>query len=240
MRWTLICATILTSLFLLAGCQSSSVAPDPKIPDPPDPPEVLDTTAPTSTILPLEQEQLSLQFELAFTAEDDDSGVAGVEILVRTPDLVWSSLGVFAESPVTYLATEPGPHSFVGVAVDSAGNLQAIPEVAQAETLVPEPIIIVDQTGEEFDITNAVLRYYLTASAWGHGIGRNTIRPINNPTWILPGEPAYPHEYSTADIVALTGEDDGQFQAHAYGVLDFANREVVNDYIGGAHLSVTY
>ncbi len=230
MRWTPFPITILVSLILFAGCKSDTVTPDEIIAD------VLDTTAPTATILPLAEEQFSLQFEIEFAAEDDDSGVAGVEILVRTPDLVWSSLGIFTESPVTYLATGPGPHAFVGVAVDSAGNIQETPDVAQAETQVPEPIILTDVTGEEFDITNAVLRYFLTASAWGHGIGRNTIRPIIDPTWILPGEPAYPHQYSTADVIALYSDDE----AHAYRVGDIANREVVNDYIGGAHLAVTY
>ena len=227
---TLIPTTILISLILMAGCESDTVKPDPEPQDPPD------ITAPTATILPLEEEQLSLQFELVFEAEDDDSGVAGVEIMVRTPDQVWNSLGFFTESPVTYLATESGPHAFVGVAVDSAGNQQEISEVAQAETFVPEPIILTDVTGEEFDITNAVLRYFLVASAWEHGLGRDTIRPIIDPTWILPVDNAYPHEYSTKDIIALASEDE----AHAYGIGDIPNREVVNDYIGGAHLAVTY
>ena len=227
MKRTLIPIILLTALLLWAGCSSDTVTPEVIIPD---------TTPPTSTIMPLREEQYSLQFKLDYEAEDDESGVAGVEIMVRTPDLQWASIGIFTESPVTFFATESGPHAFNAVALDSAGNQQEIPELPQVETLVPERIILTDVTGEEFDITNAVNRYHLNDWAWGHGLGRNTIRPIVDPTWILPGDAAFPHEYSTADIIALATDDE----AHAYRVGDIANREVVNDYIGGAHLAVTY
>ena len=227
MQRTIIPISFLSSMLFWAGCQSDTVIFEVKAPD---------ITAPTATLLPLPEEQFSLQFKLDFEAEDDDSGVAGVEILVRTSDLQWNSLGLFTESPVTFYAVESGPHAFKAVAVDSAGNQQEIPEIVQAETLVPEPIILIDQTGEAFDITNAVLRYFLTASAWEHGLGRDTIRPVVDPTWILPGEPAYPHENSTADIIALASD----VEAHSYRVGDISNREVVNDFIGGAHLAVTF
>lgn len=133
----------------LAGCRDDSLAPIV-------PPS--DTTAPVAAILPLDEEQTSLQFQLAFTAEDDQSGVAAVEILVRTPDLVWTSLG------------------------------------------------------------------------------RDTIRPVNDPQFLDPGDPGYPNQDNLADIMALARDDE----AHAYKIGDISNREVVNDVLGGAHLAVTY
>ena len=214
------------------GCQSETVEPVSINTIEPAP----DTTAPTATILPMTEDQFSLQFEIAFEAQDDDSGVASVEIFARTPDQVWTSLGFYNQSPVTFVATESGPHGFIGVAVDSMGNRQKTPDLAQAETMVPAAIIITDQRGEDFDITNAVLRYFMSEHAWGHGLGRDTIRPINDPVFRCPGEQGYPASNLLTDVmgVAIGGE------ARAYPPGDFSNREVVNDVVGGVHLSATY
>ncbi len=217
-------AMILGSLSLWLGCQSEATAPTP------------DTTAPTATILLLDEAQLSLQFELEFAAEDDDSGVASVELFVRTPDWAWTSLGHYNQSPVTFLASVDGPHCFYAVAVDSAGNRSEAPPFAQAETIVPVPIIITDRRGEDFDITNAVLKYFMSENGWGHGIGRDTIRPINNPQFKCPGDVGYPASHLLTNVLGVSFGG----QARAYPPGDFANREVVNDVVGGVHLSATY
>ncbi len=231
MKRILFLALFLAGLTFFAGCQSDSVTPQSL-----DETQPLDITPPTATLIPLEEEQTSLQFLVAYEAEDDQSGVAGVEILVQTPDQVWTSLGIFTESPVTFIADGMGPHAFKCSAIDSAGNQQEFPDLAQAETLVPEPIILVDNRGEAFDITNAVLRYHLTAEAWEHGIGRYTIVPVIDPVWVVRGDFAYPDDNNLADVIAIT--DLVEF--HAYRVGDINNREVINDYMGGAHVAVTY
>lgn len=220
---------ILASLSSWWGCQSETTAPDPG-------PLPLDTTAPIATILPLDQEQLSLQFDLAFSAEDGASGVAAVEVFVRTPDQTWTSLGFHNQSPLTFVALEDGPHSFYCVAEDSAGNRMQTPDVAQAETIVPVPIIITDLQGEEFDITNAVLRYFMSVNGWGHGLGRHAIPPVNDPQFYVPGQIGYPDSDNTVEVMAMAIDGD----AHAYAIGDINNREVVNDVVGGVHLSATY
>lgn len=227
---------ILASLGSLWGCQSDTAAPIADLDSELTPGPTEDTTAPVATILPLEVDQLSLQFELEFEAEDDASGVASVEIFVRTPDLIWTSLGFYNQSPVTYLASVDGPHSFYGVAVDSAGNRQNTPKFAQAETMVPVPIIITDRRGEDFDITNAVLRYFMQVHGWGYGLGRDTIRPINDPVFYVSGQHGYPDSNSVVDIMAVNYGGE----SHAYGIGDITNREVVNDVLGDVHFSATY
>jgi len=230
MRYKLAILMIFGSLVLWSGCQTEATTPnEPTTPLP-------DTIAPVAIVLPLEDEQLSLQFKLAYKAHDENSGVASVEIFVRTPNQTLTSLGYHNQSPVTYLASEDGPHEFYAVAVDSAGNRQATPQFAQAATMVPVPIIITDRRGEDFDITNAVLRYFMSENGWGHGLGRNTIRPINDPQFWLPGQIGYPAPNLMTDVLAI--EINGE--ARAYPVGNISNREVVNDVVGGVHLSATY
>lgn len=225
MRSLVLSVLVLTSLTFIFGCKSS----------PPNAP-VADTTAPIASIEPLEAEQTSLQFTITFQAEDEGSGVEEVEVFVKAPNADWASLGTYTEGPVTFIAEEPGVHGFVAVARDAAGNIQEIPTLAQSETIVPEPIIITDRLGEDFDITNAVLRHNMTARWWGHGIGRNTIRPINDPQFLLPGDTGYPRDNSTTDVIGVTM--DGDFRA--YGTDDIVDKEVVNDVIGGVHFAATF
>lgn len=224
---------ILAGLGLWSGCQSETSSP---ISDLPEAEDTTDTTAPVATVLPLEEDQLSLQFKVSYKAEDDASGVASVEMFVHTPDQVWTSLGYYNQSPVTYVASVDGPHEFYAVAVDSAGNHLQREPFAQAATMVPVPVIITDRHGEDFDITNAVLRYFLSVNGWGHGLGRNTIRPINKPLFWLPGQYGYPLPSRMTNVLAIAFDGD----ARAYPVGDFGNREVVNDVVGGVHLSATY
>ncbi len=219
---------VLAACVWLAGCQDETVTPAPQ--------PASDDTPPTATILPLNEQQVSLRFELEFEAEDDASGVAYVEIMVRTPDGFWESLGNFTESPGVFVASGPGLHAFSAVAVDSAGNQQETPDNPQAETVVPEPIIITDRTGEEFDITNAVLRYSLMENGWGHGLGRHSIVPVVDPEWWVPGESGYPDTFNVSDVIALVYEGD----SHAYRIGNITDREVVNDSFGDVHLAVTY
>ena len=122
------------------------------------------------------------------------------------------------------------------MAVDVAGNAQDPDAAPVSQTIVPEPIIIVDLQGEEFDITNAVLRYGIAEAYWGFGLGRNAILPINNPRFVGPGEPGYLSDTSLADVMGVEFGGD----ARGYQVGDLNDREVVNDVVQGVHLAATY
>jgi hypothetical protein len=215
----------LISLIYLVGCQSdptNTIGPE--------------VVPPVVTITPLDAEQTSLQFLLDFTIEHDQGGVVDVEILVLAPGSTWISMGVFTESPATYHAADPGLHKFMALAHDPDGNTQEMPSLAQAETMVPEPIIITDLQGEDFDITNAVLRHNMTLRGWDHGLGRNAIRPINDPQFVLPGEAGYPRDNDTSTVMAMDLQNDFR----AYALHDLNDKEVVNDAIGDVYFAATF
>lgn len=231
MRIILTSALLASALLVLAafaGCGTdSTVEPEP---------QPRDTTAPVAEIAPLAPSQTSLLFLIDGEVTDEGSGVAFIDLQVQQPDSAWVEVGRHAGFPVSYQATRSGHHAFRAVATDSAGNRQDPAQAVVRVTEVPEPIIIVDLTGEEFDITNAVLRYNIAVSGFDHGLGRNTIRPIIDPQFIDPGQPGYPEPENLADIMAV--DFGGQQRAYPIGVLP--NREVVNDEVAGVHLAATY
>lgn len=216
---------VIVGLSLMLGCQSTS----------PDSPQQ-ETGSPLGTIQPLAEQQTSLQFELEFTTENSGNIENALEILFRIPSTEWVSLGIYGESPVTFIAEGAGLHEFIGLAFDGQGNRQPMPAEAQATTTVPDPIIITDRHGEDFDITNAVLRYQLHEQWWGHGIGRHAIQPINDPRFLEEGDAGYPDQNNTTSIMGVAIDD----QFHAYAIHDLLDKEVVNDRIGDAYFSATY
>lgn len=90
-----------------------------------------------------------------------------------------------------------------GKSLVQAGNRSAMPPAPQAVTLVPEPIITTDLTGEDFDITNAVLRHNIHEAFWANGLGRDTIRLVIGPRMIGPGETGYPDDQNTAEVIGV-------------------------------------
>ncbi|MFH2051144.1 MAG: hypothetical protein ABIK96_01635 [bacterium] len=182
-------------------------------------------------------EQTSLRFDVELTASDPISGIASAELWFTPPAATEPELfGTFPPGDVVFLATSGGDHGFLAVAVDSAGNRSAMPQAPQVVTLVPEPIIITDLTGEDFDITNAVLRHNIHQAFWAHGLGRDTIRPVIDPRMVGPGEAGYPDDQNTAEVIGVIVEGD----ARAYRIVDIPNREVVDDWVGGVPLAATY
>lgn len=182
-------------------------------------------------------EQTSLRFGVELTASDPTSGIGAAELWFTPPGATQPELfGTFSPGRVVFLATSGGDHGFQAVAVDLAGNRSAMPQAPQVVTLVPEPILITDLTGEDFDITNAVLRHNIHKAFWAHGLGRDTIRPVIDPRMIGPGEAGYPDDQNTAEVIGVIVEGD----IRAYRIGDIPDREVVDDWVGGVPLATTY
>lgn len=214
------------ALLIVAGCEKSPVEQAP----------VQDLVPPAALVAPLAEFQTSLTFQIDGLAADEDSGIADIQLLFRSPAGIWAEVGVFDDFPMTFTAATGGEHAFKAVATDLAGNVQDPDLAVVRTTIVPEPIIITDLTGEDFDITNAVLRYNIALNGWAHGLGRDRIPPIINPVFIHPGEPGYPHPENLADIIAV----DFGGEQRAYAIGDLVGREVVDDTVAGVHLAATY
>jgi len=181
---------------------------------------IQDAVAPVAVLTELNPEQTSLLFTFDLSATDQISGVLEIELWFGLDGGEISLFGTFPPGEITFQATQGGTHEFFPVAIDVAGNRQDPGLAPSGATLVPEPIIIIDSRGEEFDITSAVLEYNMSLAYWEFGLGRYTIRPIIDPRMIGPGEV----------------EDD----IRAYKIDDMRNREVVDDVAGGVPIAVSY
>ncbi len=196
-----------------------------------------DAVAPVAEVLALLEDQTSLLFNVEVSvAEDVTSGVAQVELWYSKNGGDRQLHGVVEPGIVSFQTDEGGPHEFVALATDAAGNAQVMPTDAQANTLVPEPIILIDNGGYEWDITNAVLKHRIALPWWEFGLGRFTIRPAVEPRMIGPGEVGYPDSENLADVVAVDFEGD----VRAYKIGDLSGREVADDVVNGVPMAATY
>ncbi len=91
-----------------------------------------------------------------------------------------------------------------------------------------------------FDITHAVHRYGMRVAGFQFGIGKNTIRPIDHPDMLSPGEPGYPSEGSWwSEGPAVIGISvDGDIRS--YAVRELTRHEIVNETIGHTQAAVAY
>ena len=142
----------------------------------------------------------------------------------------------FPPGPVRFQATASGPLELIPVAIDGSGNRQDLAQASTAVTLVPEPIIITDMRGEDFDITAAVLEYRMGVVFWEFGLGRFTIRPVIDPLMIGPGDIGYPLDSNIVEILAVNYEGDSR----AYKIGDLPDKEVVDDVVNGVPIAVCF
>jgi len=94
-----------------------------------------------------------------------------------------------------------------------------------------EKIFIVDQTGERWDITQAVSigfdpRYF------EFGIGRNAFNPLDERDWETTPE----DKYSRMRVIGVTGNGD----AHAYSVAKLWSHETANTFLGSQPIVAGY
>lgn len=198
-----------------------------------------DTRPPTATLVATDPEQTSLLFFLEYEAEDLTSGVENVELWYKQRDkdgAEFVSWGSVTDNPIRFTAPAGGVYEFYLVATDLAGNHEAVPAAGEIATTVPDPIIITDQLGKEWDITNAVLRHGMAVHAWGHGLGQGAIRPFIDPRMVGPGHVNYPEPLEVFIVLGVENAGD----ARAYRLEDLYSHEVVDDTLGGAPLAVMF
>jgi hypothetical protein len=95
-----------------------------------------DDSPPISSVDPLPATQDTLTFDVPYTAADATSGVDFVELFYRLDGGGYTSYGTFTISPIIFTAPGDGFYEFYTVATDSAGNVEAAPDTADASTTV--------------------------------------------------------------------------------------------------------
>jgi hypothetical protein len=225
----------LGAALMLAGCSGS----DPVTPSADDPPPSPLGPA-VVQVLPLPENATSRRFDLQAVVADSGRGVDHIEVWARPAAESWQlALTTTDTTPTRFTVAETGPFGpweFTARAVAPDGTHTALPETAMTFTNVPEPIYIVDQQGETWEITNAVLRYGMFGSAWEFGLGRWTIAALIDPPHAVPGDPDYPDPNNLAVVFGVHLADE----ARAYRLGDLNDREVVDDSIAGIPFAVTY
>jgi hypothetical protein len=108
-------------------------------------------------------------------------------------------------------------------------------EVNKEEAAV-DPVVLIDQTGKEWDITTAVHKYGFEVDRFEFGLGPRAIRPLIEPDMLSPGDFGYPAEDAPFLVIGAAIEGD----IRAYGKLDLTVNEVVDEFIGGAPVAVAY
>ena len=102
------------------------------------------------------------------------------------------------------------------------------------------PVFITDRYGERFEITHAVRQYGMYESGFEFGIGKHTIKPLDHPDMVSPGEEGYPPESSFwsrgPDVIGLALGDD----VRSYPVHELTRHEIVNETIGHTEAAVAY
>jgi len=96
-------------------------------------------------------------------------------------------------------------------------------------------VIIVDQTGKEWDVTHAESRYGMKAEDFQFGLGPFSIRPIQDPKMLSPGDTGYPGN-SSRTIIGTTLNDD----TRAYPLDVMIRHEIANETFGDTHVSIAY
>ncbi len=195
-----------------------------------------DAAPPVTGLASTFNDQTSLRFKLVLEGTDQGSGTREIDLWFAVDNGEPRFYGTYAPGEMTFLADGQGRYHFFTEGVDAVGNRSVLPAEPQVSTQVPEPIIITDNTGEDFDITNAVLKHRLGVPYWDFGLGRNAIPPVIDPRMLEPGDPGYPDDQNTAAVIGVRREGD----IRAYRIGDIPNREVVDDVVGGEALAVTY
>ena len=104
------------------------------------------------------------------------------------------------------------------------------PEVKE----VGDRIILVDQTGAEWDVTEAVREHGLRPDLWQFGLGVNAILPILEPQFWEPGDRGYLGPDETHIVIATTINGDSR----AYQISHLNAHEVVDEQFGDTYVAV--
>ncbi len=137
---------------------------------------------------------------------------------LRTAELMLTGMGIFA---CTVPTTQYGPD-------------------LQGGEVLTRPVHIIDRHGERFDITHAVERYGMHRRGFEFGIGKNTIRPLNQPRMLTGEDRGYPASGSVwnrgPDVIGAVIEGE----ARSYPVERLVRHEIVNVSVGATEAAVAY
>ncbi len=126
----------------------------------------------------------------------------------------------------------------VAVLLGGCSSTDVTIEETETEEVIEtgDPVILVDMTGKEWDVSTAVYKYGFNVKYFEYGLGPFAIRPFINPEMSRPGTPGYPLDDAVHPVigVSVAGDDRG------YGIFDLISREVADDVIGGVPLAVAY
>jgi hypothetical protein len=96
-------------------------------------------------------------------------------------------------------------------------------------------VYIVDATGKKWDVTHAQEKYGMVPSQYQYGLGPYAIQPINNPTFLSPGDPGYPKYTDSFMVMGVTLHGESR----AYPMIAMGTHEVVNDWFGNVPVAIT-
>ena len=94
---------------------------------------------------------------------------------------------------------------------------------------------IVDGTGKRWEVGHA-RTYGLNPREYEFGLGPYAIPPLNNPTFLHPGENGYP---DPSDIMVLGLDMNNIVRAYPTWT-QMARFEVINEDVGGGYLAVAF
>jgi hypothetical protein len=106
----------------------------------------------------------------------------------------------------------------------------------RVEETPAERVLIRDEDGRLWDVTQAVVRYGFERSGFLFGLGAYTVTPLVTPAAAAPGDSGYPGDAESFDVlgVSLAG------QSRAYRLDHILDVEVVDDTLAGTPVVVVH
>ena len=202
----------------------------------PDPPSV-------AVVFPNGGERLAGRVRIEWTAEDPDPGETEMlEMMVEFSadnGISWTEIFTPRGNPGSLdwdlaLMAESDEYLVRVTAWDTSGLSTS--DASDSIFSVVGGIFIEDITGHQWDITHAVEVFGMEVDYWGHGLGPDAIKPINDPQFLSPGDPGYPPPTLMTQIIGFERGGD----ARAYPLSTMSGYEVVNDWYGDEALAVIY
>ncbi len=170
---------------------------------------VVDTTPPESYIHSLPQYTANASIILSYSATDVGTGVAHVNIYWSSDGVNWNYYGAFDAAPVKFVAPHDGMYYFKSVAVDTAGNVQAVAPVivsTMVDTTPPESMCSVKGTVGQNGWYVSTVHLYLSAhdatsgvKAIYYAIGDSSSLPYSGPI-TLSNDGVYKLTYYAVDF----------------------------------------
>ncbi len=97
---------------------------------------ILDTTDPWSTVQPLAAYQTNATFTVTTTGSDNLSGISQFELFYSLDSAPFVSFEAKADTSFQFIAPSDGSFEFYTLASDSAGNVEPVPAMSEAVTIV--------------------------------------------------------------------------------------------------------